>query len=151
MLNESSCLTQLHHESLVVHMFMKMTVMVIQLRQFLVACIFTIPFLMLFNVTGTVSDHEMSYDKQVRTQAKSNLFWWPDQADLSPLRDHDSRSNPLGEDFDYRAAFAKLDYPQLKKDIDAVLTQSQDWWPADWGVLSFYSHDMACCGYLSNP
>ena len=116
-------------------MFMKMTVMAIQLRQFLVACIFTIPFLMLsFNVTGTVSDHEkMSHDKQVRTQAKSNLFWWPDQADLSPLRDHDSRSNPLGEDFDYRAAFAKLDYPQLKKDIDAVLTQSQDWWPADWG------------------
>lgn len=67
------------------------------------------------------------------SQAKSNLFWWPDQIDLSPLRDHDARSNPLGQDFDYKEAFATLDYEQLKRDIDAVLTDSQDWWPADWG------------------
>ena len=66
-------------------------------------------------------------------QAKSNLFWWPNQLDLSSLRDHDSRSNPFGEQFSYKEAFAKLDMDALKKDIDSVLTDSQDWWPADWG------------------
>ncbi|TQV73212.1 catalase/peroxidase HPI [Aliikangiella marina] len=66
-------------------------------------------------------------------QAKSNQFWWPNQLDLSQLRDHDSRSNPLGENFDYTAAFKKLDLKAVKKDIDALLTQSQDWWPADFG------------------
>ncbi len=71
--------------------------------------------------------------KVAPNQAKSNLFWWPDQLDLSALRDHDARSNPLGEDFDYKAAFSKLDMTALKADIDAVLTDSQDWWPADWG------------------
>ena len=69
----------------------------------------------------------------VPNQAKSNSFWWPDQLDLSRLRDHDSRSNPLGEDFDYAEAFEALDMAALKKDIDTVLTDSQDWWPADWG------------------
>ena len=66
-------------------------------------------------------------------KAKSNLFWWPEQIDLSPLRDHDARSNPLGEDFNYAEEFKKLDLDALKKDIDAVLTDSKDWWPADWG------------------
>ena len=66
-------------------------------------------------------------------QAKSNQFWWPDQLDLSALRDHDSRSNPLGEDFDYADAFSKLDLKAVKQDIDALLTVSQDWWPADFG------------------
>ncbi|BFM04872.1 catalase/peroxidase HPI [Halioxenophilus aromaticivorans] len=71
--------------------------------------------------------------KVAPNQAKSNLFWWPEQLDLSRLRDHDSRSNPLGEDFDYAKAFAELDYNALKADINTVLTDSQDWWPADWG------------------
>jgi len=66
-------------------------------------------------------------------QAKSNQFWWPDQLDLSALRDHDSRSNPLGEDFSYSEAFQSLDLEAAKKDIDAILTTSQDWWPADFG------------------
>tara|TARA_R110002110_G_scaffold413729_1_gene641630 strand:- start:119115 stop:121406 length:2292 start_codon:yes stop_codon:yes gene_type:complete len=66
-------------------------------------------------------------------QARSNKFWWPDQLDLSPLRDHDPRSNPLGADFDYSEAFSKLDLDAVKADVDAVLTNSQDWWPADWG------------------
>lgn len=66
-------------------------------------------------------------------QPKSNLFWWPDQIDLSPLRDHDARSNPLGEDFDYAKAFKKLDYDAVKVDLNALMTDSQDWWPADWG------------------
>ncbi|GGD69610.1 catalase/peroxidase HPI [Lacimicrobium alkaliphilum] len=66
-------------------------------------------------------------------QARSNQFWWPEQLDLSPLRDHDGRSNPLGADFDYAQAFSKLDLEAAKKDIDALLTTSQDWWPADFG------------------
>ena len=67
------------------------------------------------------------------TQAKSNQFWWPNQLDLSPLRDHDVRSNPAGENFDYASEFEKLDLAAVKKDIDALLTNSQDWWPADFG------------------
>jgi catalase-peroxidase len=67
------------------------------------------------------------------SQAKTNQFWWPDQLNLAPLRDHDSRSNPLGDDFSYAEAFSKLDLKKVKKDVDAVLTDSQDWWPADWG------------------
>jgi catalase-peroxidase len=64
---------------------------------------------------------------------KTNQFWWPDQVELSPLRDHDTRSNPLGEDFDYFEAVSNLDYDQVKTDVEAVLTDSQDWWPADFG------------------
>ena len=64
---------------------------------------------------------------------KSNQFWWPDQLDLSPLRAHDAASNPFGGDFDYAAEFAKLDLDDVKADIEAVMTDSQDWWPADYG------------------
>ncbi|MCU7555347.1 catalase/peroxidase HPI [Alteromonas sp. ASW11-19] len=64
---------------------------------------------------------------------KSNAFWWPDQLDLSALRDHDRRSNPYGEGFDYAEAFNQLDLEQVMTDVDALLTDSQDWWPADWG------------------
>jgi catalase-peroxidase len=66
-------------------------------------------------------------------QPRSNQFWWPDQLDLSSLRDRDNRSNPLGDEFDYAQAFSELDLDEVKADIDAVLTNSQDWWPADWG------------------
>ncbi len=64
---------------------------------------------------------------------KSNQFWWPDQLDLSPLRAHSVTSNPLGADFDYAAEFAKLDLDEVKADIEAIMTDSQDWWPADYG------------------
>jgi len=67
------------------------------------------------------------------SQAKSNQFWWPDQLDLSSLRDHDSRSNPIAGELNYAEEFAKLDLPTVKQDIDALLTESQDWWPADFG------------------
>ena len=65
--------------------------------------------------------------------ARPNNFWWPEQLDLSPLRAHDARSNPLGADFDYAKAFASLDLNAVKADIRQVLTTSQDWWPADYG------------------
>ncbi|NND65963.1 MAG: catalase/peroxidase HPI [Halioglobus sp.] len=69
----------------------------------------------------------------MRGNSMSNQFWWPDQLDLAPLRDHDTRSNPLGADFSYAEAFSALDLDAVKADIDTVLTDSQDWWPADWG------------------
>jgi catalase-peroxidase len=65
--------------------------------------------------------------------AKSNQFWWPEQLNLGPLRVHDARSNPYGEDFDYAEAFNNVDMAALKADIETTLTDSQDWWPADWG------------------
>lgn len=66
-------------------------------------------------------------------EPKSNRFWWPEQLDLSPLRQHSAESDPMGEDFDYAAEFSTLDLDAVKKDIAAVLTTSQDWWPADYG------------------
>ncbi|WP_394175521.1 catalase/peroxidase HPI [Thalassotalea litorea] len=66
-------------------------------------------------------------------QPKSNQFWWPDQLDLSPLRDHSVASNPYGVDFDYAEKFNSLDIAQVKSDVDKLLTESQDWWPADFG------------------
>ena len=66
-------------------------------------------------------------------EPKPNQFWWPDQIDLSPLRQHAAESNPLGKEFDYAKAFASLDLDAVKQDIQKVLTMSQDWWPADYG------------------
>lgn len=65
--------------------------------------------------------------------AKSNQFWWPDKINLEQLRQHSPESNPYGEDFDYAEAFSKVDQKALKKDIEKLMTTSQDWWPADWG------------------
>jgi len=67
------------------------------------------------------------------TFAKPPTFWWPDRIDLTPLRQHAPESNPYGEDFNYAAEFAKVDLDALKGDIRTVLTDSQDWWPADYG------------------
>jgi catalase-peroxidase len=66
-------------------------------------------------------------------EAKPNQFWWPEMLDLSPLRDHDVASNPYGEDFDYAEAFASLDHEALEADLRELMTDSKDWWPADWG------------------
>jgi catalase-peroxidase len=63
----------------------------------------------------------------------SNQFWWPDMLDLAPLRQHGAESNPMGDNFDYAREFSKLDLDQVKKDIEKLMTTSQDWWPADWG------------------
>ena len=64
---------------------------------------------------------------------KPNDFWWPESVDLDPLRAHAPQSNPYGEGYDYADAFQSLDLDAVKKDIDQLLTTSQDWWPADWG------------------
>lgn len=63
----------------------------------------------------------------------TNQDWWPDQLRVDLLNQHSNRSNPLGEDFNYREEFKKLDYAALKADIRHLLTDSQSWWPADWG------------------
>ncbi|ACE85973.1 catalase/peroxidase HPI [Cellvibrio japonicus] len=65
--------------------------------------------------------------------ANSNKFWWPEQLNLSPLRQHGVESNPMGSTFNYAQAFKKLDLNAVKADIKALMTQSQDWWPADYG------------------
>jgi catalase-peroxidase len=59
--------------------------------------------------------------------------WWPQALNLDILHQHDSKTNPLGADFDYRAELKKLDVEALKRDVKALMTDSQDWWPADWG------------------
>jgi catalase-peroxidase len=63
----------------------------------------------------------------------ANQDWWPNQLNLNILRQHDKKSNPMGEDFDYRKAFSELDFQALKKDLHDLMTDSQDWWPADYG------------------
>lgn len=63
----------------------------------------------------------------------TNSDWWPEALKLDMLRQNSPASNPLGGDFDYAAAFKSLDYAALKKDLAALMTDSQDWWPADFG------------------
>lgn len=87
----------------------------------------------LLAVTGcsTNSSHEEMEIK--KGEARDMSFWWPNKLDLSPLRMHAEKSNPYGEKFDYEKAFKKLDLEAVKKDLRKTLTDSQEWWPADWG------------------
>jgi len=68
-----------------------------------------------------------------QTKPMSNQEWWPEQLNLQPLRQHNATSNPMGKDFNYAEEFKKLDLAAVKKDIAALMTASQDWWPADYG------------------
>lgn len=70
---------------------------------------------------------------RVTQEIQSNQHWWPKSLNLSILRQHSSKSDPMGQDFDYAKEFKKLDYKALKKDLKKLMTDSQDWWPADWG------------------
>ncbi|MDO8374112.1 MAG: catalase/peroxidase HPI [Polaromonas sp.] len=63
----------------------------------------------------------------------SNMAWWPKALNLDILHQHDTKTNPMGEDFNYREEVKKLDVAALKKDLAAFMTDSKDWWPADWG------------------
>jgi catalase-peroxidase len=69
----------------------------------------------------------------VTSNEMSNMDWWPKALNLDILHQHDSKTNPLGAGFNYREELKKLDVEALKKDIKALMTDSQDWWPADWG------------------
>ncbi|MDX1446330.1 catalase/peroxidase HPI [Lishizhenia sp.] len=77
--------------------------------------------------TGNATSHNAA------SNGTKNKDWWPNQLKLDILRQHNSNSNPLGDDFDYAAAFQSLDYKALKKDLADLMTDSQDWWPADFG------------------
>jgi catalase-peroxidase len=67
------------------------------------------------------------------TEGRTNRDWWPDELDLRKLQQNPSMGNPMGEDFNYAEEFKTLDLDALKRDIEAVMTTSQDWWPADYG------------------
>ena len=82
-------------------------------------------------VEQNTSTQTMNVSKPITPN--TNKDWWPNQLDLSVLRQHSSLSDPMDPSFDYTKAFKSLDYIALKNDIKAVLTQSQDWWPADYG------------------
>ncbi len=77
-------------------------------------------------VTGRTS-------KQVAGGGTSNRDWWPEQLNLHILHQHSNKSDPMGEEFNYAEEFKKLDYEALKKDLYALMTDSQEWWPADYG------------------
>ncbi len=78
-------------------------------------------------VTGATGKHSMGGG------GTKNLDWWPNQLKLNILRQNSSLSNPMDKDFNYAEEFGSLDYKALKKDIQALMTDSQDWWPADFG------------------
>jgi catalase-peroxidase len=67
------------------------------------------------------------------TVGTANMDWWPKALNLDILHQHDTKPNPLGPDFNYREELKKLDVGALKKDLHALMTDSQPWWPADWG------------------
>ncbi len=77
-------------------------------------------------VTGMTSE-------QVAGKGTLNKDWWPNQLNLKILHQHSNKSNPMAEDFNYAEEFKKLDLPVLKKDLYALMTDSKDWWPADYG------------------
>ncbi|WP_412522233.1 catalase/peroxidase HPI [Shewanella algae] len=87
---------------------------------------------MVFGAAATQAAQSQSAAAQPQA-ATTNAYWWPQQLDLSPLRQHGAESNPYGADYDYAKAFSSLDLDAVKADIKTTLTTSQDWWPADYG------------------
>ena len=79
------------------------------------------------------SDMVRGHGEMFSGAARPNDFWWPNSVNLQPLRQNEVKTNPLGDDFDYAKEFATLDLNEVKKDIEEVMTTSQDWWPADYG------------------
>jgi catalase-peroxidase len=88
------------------------------------------------NATASASESEnpaISAPTHKPTRPRTNKDWWPNQLDLSVLHQHSSLSTPIGEAFNYKEAFTGLDVEALKRDLIALMTTSQDWWPADYG------------------
>ena len=81
----------------------------------------------------TPQTHEAGAKPHAGADAPDNDYWWPNRLSLEPLRDASASADPMGPDFDYTAAFATLDQDALKADMKALMTESQDWWPADFG------------------
>lgn len=73
----------------------------------------------------------------------ASMDWWPEALNLNMLHQHDTKTNPLGQDFNYAEEFKKLDLASVKKDLLALMTDSQDWWPADWGSYAGFMVRMA--------
>lgn len=84
----------------------------------------------------TMSSESLLAEGMSQGIAKTKQFWWPTQLNLSALRDHQSESNPYGNNFNYAKAFSKVNINDLKEDIAKVMTNSQEWWPADWGTYA---------------
>ncbi len=84
-------------------------------------------------MSDTASKCPITGARTTDTQGPSNQTWWPDQLNLRILHQHHPASDPMGDDFDYAEAFAELDVDALTRDVDALMTDSQDWWPADYG------------------
>ncbi|WP_077339081.1 catalase/peroxidase HPI [Pseudocolwellia agarivorans] len=84
-------------------------------------------------ISVAVSSMAFTSTAFAESEAKTNQFWWPEQLNLSPLRQHGAESNPYGDEFNYPKEFAKIDIAMLKKDIQTTLVDSKAWWPADWG------------------
>jgi catalase-peroxidase len=85
------------------------------------------------NGEGKCPVHHGSMKQNVGGGGTRNRDWWPNQLKLNILRQHSSKSDPMGEDFDYAEAFKSLDLEAVKQDLHALMTDSQDWWPADFG------------------
>ncbi len=88
------------------------------------------------NPNGDISKcpfHNGSMNSNAINGGTKNRDWWPNKLNVQILRQHSSLSNPMGDDFDYATAFNSLDLEGLKKDLTALMTDSQDWWPADFG------------------
>src|SRR5579864_620168 len=90
------------------------------------------------NKAGTVDPHTQATQTSIEakcpfTGARTNRDWWPNQLNLEILHQHSPLSNPMGKGFNYADEFKKLDLNALKKDVEAVMTTSQEWWPADYG------------------
>ena len=90
--------------------------------------------------------------KQTAGGGTTNQDWWPDQLNLDILHQHSSKSNPMGMDFNYAEEFKKLDLKAVKKDLRELMTQSQDWWPADYGHYGglLHPHGVAQCWHVSH-
>ena len=88
--------------------------------------------------TAPVTTHEQTTDSKCPVahgarRAHANTDWWPNQLDLSVLHQHDSKSNPMGKEFNYAEEFKSLDLQAVVKDLNALMTTTQEWWPADYG------------------